>query len=54
MHPGHLVNLVGISMQNQIGIDPMQCLQKTICEAYRSPQNKRYGGLALPFQYFIP
>ncbi|CAL8091134.1 unnamed protein product [Orchesella dallaii] len=54
MHPGHLMNIVGANFQNQVGIDPMQCLQKTVCEAHRSPQNERYGVLALPFQYFFP
>lgn len=52
MHPGRVMNLVGLNIGNQIGVDPMQCLQKTICESYRYPE--RYGSLVWPFQYFFP
>lgn len=38
----------------KIGLEPEKCVQKTICEAHRTPENKKYGMLALPFQIFYP
>lgn len=40
--------------RDQIGLDSTKCMQKTICEAHRSPKNKKYGLLVLPFQMFFP
>lgn len=49
-----IFNLMGADLQHKIGLDSTKCLQKTICEAHRSPRNKHYGLLALPFQIFFP
>ena len=39
-------------MTNNIGLDTGKCLQKTICEAHKSP--KKYGMMATVFQIFFP
>lgn len=49
-----LAKLLRNDVHKQIGLEPEKCLQKTICEAHRSPKNKEYGMLALPFQIFYP
>lgn len=49
-----LAKLIRNNVHKQIGLEPEKCLQKTICEAHRSPKNKEYGMLALPFQMFYP
>lgn len=48
----HTVNLMGADMKNKIGINPEECLQKTICDAHRHP--KKFGLFGLPFQIFFP
>lgn len=49
-----IASLIKNGMHKKIGLEPEKCLQKTICEAHRAPENKRYGLLALPFQIFYP
>ncbi|CAL8091136.1 unnamed protein product [Orchesella dallaii] len=49
-----LARLIKNDYHKKIGLEPEKCLKKTICEAHRSPQNKRYGMLAVPFQMFYP
>ncbi len=48
----HTINLMGTDTQNKIGINPEECLQKTICDAHRHP--KKFGLFGLPFQIFFP
>lgn len=45
-------NFMGADLSNKIGLDTTKCLQKSICEAHRTP--KRYGMIATPFQMFFP
>ncbi|CAL8091138.1 unnamed protein product [Orchesella dallaii] len=52
MNSEHLINLMGADMRNKIGLNPDECLQKSICDAHRHP--KKYGLFALPFQIFFP
>ncbi|CAL8091132.1 unnamed protein product [Orchesella dallaii] len=45
-------NFMNADLSNKIGLDTSKCLQKSICEANRSP--KKYGVMATPFQMFFP
>jgi len=45
-------NFMGADLSNKIGLDTTKCLQKSICDAHRTP--KKYGMLATPFQMFFP
>lgn len=45
-------NFMGADLSNKIGLDTTKCLQKSICEAHRTP--KKYGMIATPFQMFFP
>lgn len=41
-------------LSNKIGLDPVTCVQRGVCEAHRTPDNKRFGFLAIPFQLIFP
>lgn len=45
-------NFMNADLSNKIGLDTRKCLQKTICEAHRTP--KKYGVMATPFEMFFP
>lgn len=47
-----LMNFMGANLRNKIGLDPYQCIQRTICDAHRYPD--KYGLFALPFQLAFP
>lgn len=51
-NPSNTINIMGTDLQNKIGLNPDECLKKTICDAHKSP--KKYGLFALPFQMFYP
>ena len=36
-----ILNFMGADLQHKIGLDRTKCMQKTICEAHRSP--REYG-----------
>lgn len=39
-------DIVGSKFSENIGMDSLQCLQKVVCQAYRSPENRKYGLIA--------
>lgn len=49
-----LARLLKEGVHKEIGLEPEKCMQKTICQAHRSPRNKEFGMMALPFQMFYP
>jgi len=52
MNNKNVINFMGADLTNKVGLDTTKCLQKSICEAHRTP--KKYGLLATPFTMFFP